>query len=128
MKVQTMRSGRLTLCMICCLFLASLTATVANAAEDVQAAFIYPVDRVYPLVQVEVVPQDGQPSAEDWSKAFPGQGFFISGRIEKEGHRSTFRMLNPYNMQYQYTHKPVRCWTELKKEEIFILNIDVAPQ
>jgi len=37
-----------------------------------------------------------------------------------------FRLLNPYNMQYQYTHKPVRCWLELKDDERFILNIHVG--
>jgi len=39
-----------------------------------------------------------------------------------------FRMLNPYNMQYQYTHKPVRCWLELKNGETFVLDINIAPK
>jgi len=39
-----------------------------------------------------------------------------------------FRILNPYNMQYQYAHKPVRCWLDLNEGTRFILDIAVASE
>ena len=35
----------------------------------------------------------------------------------------SFRIMNPYQMEFTYTHKPVRCWVELQPGETFILDI-----
>ena len=34
-----------------------------------------------------------------------------------------FRIWNPYQQEFTYTHKPVRCWVELEAEETFVLDI-----
>ncbi len=38
----------------------------------------------------------------------------------------SFRIMNPYQMEFTYTHKPVRCWLELDAGETFILDIRVG--
>lgn len=38
-----------------------------------------------------------------------------------------FRIMNPYQLEYNYTHKPVRCWVELAPGETFTLDIQVQP-
>jgi len=37
-----------------------------------------------------------------------------------------FRIMNPYQLEFTYTHKPVRCWVELRQGETFTLDISVA--
>ena len=40
--------------------------------------------------------------------------------------KHSFRIMNPYQMEFTYTHKPVRCWVELEPGETFILDIHVG--
>jgi hypothetical protein len=37
-----------------------------------------------------------------------------------------FRIMNPYQMECTYTHKPVRCWLELGERETFVLEVSIA--
>jgi len=37
-----------------------------------------------------------------------------------------FRIMNPYQMEFTYTHKPVRCWLELRQGESFVLDICIG--
>jgi len=72
-------------------------AVTALALDEAAPAFVYPVERVYPLTAINA---DGGPSAEDWAKAFPGEQFFSKGIIEKEGTRTVYRMVEGKDRLY----------------------------
>lgn len=72
--------------------------------------------------------EDGQEVAVD-----PGGRSLRFGRVQLTANRpfrteTGFRIFNPYNSQYVYTHKPIRCWLELDRDTGLTLQIKVLPE
>ena len=67
------------------------STAIGAAFGAVVPAPLHPIDRVYPLVTFDSA--EGEPSAEDWAKAYPGESFFANGVMEAQDARTVFRML-----------------------------------
>jgi len=53
------------------------------------------------------------------------RGVTFRGSRAFQVHRE-FRLWNPYQQDFNYTHKPVRCWVELQPDETFVLDLVLA--